>query len=43
MKLTTTLAVLILAFNAVLVGTFAHSAVTQTPDPQPWTTINQVL
>ena len=43
MKLTTTLAVVILAFNTVLIGTFAHSAITQTPDPQPWTAINQVL
>ena len=37
--ITSRLAVAILAFNVVLMGTFTYSAVTKTQDIEPWHTI----
>ena len=37
--ITSKLAVVILAFNIVLIGTFTYSAVTRTQDIQPWKAI----
>ena len=36
-------AVALLALNAVLMGTFAFSAITQTKDVQPWVTVAEVV
>jgi len=36
------LAVAILAVNVVLVSTFAYSAITKTPDVQPWAAISEL-
>jgi hypothetical protein len=35
-NITTNLAVALLAFNGLLIGTFAYSVATKTPDVQPW-------
>ena len=43
MKLYNALAIGLLAVNAVLIPTFTYSAVTKTPDVQPWSTISTLI
>ena len=37
------LAIGLLAINAVLISTFTYSAVTKTPDVQPWSIISTTI